>query len=174
MPSVAVVMSAQASSVLGAADGVYGPIGSSLGLGERTLDHRQQPQVEPRVVAAAPIAHLLLGRTDVLDRRGQNRTFGISRVQCVVETLGQFLLRMLGRLQRRRRPLADNALIARADVVQVALLRKQIGFGQREAAVRGFAECTVSGRACTMKSSPETPSFAHSMSIGRGLPARAV
>ncbi len=36
-----------------------------------------------------------------------------------------------------------------------------------------FCDCTVSGRAWTTKSSPVSPSFAHSISIGTGLPAFA-
>ena len=42
------------------------------------------------------------------------------------------------------------------------------------AALAAARDCTVSGRACTMKSSPVTPSFAHSMSIGVGSPRTRV
>ena len=35
-------------------------------------------------------------------------------------------------------------------------------------------DCTVSGRACTMNSSPVRPSLAHSMSIGVGRPRLAL
>ena len=41
--------------------------------------------------------------------------------------------------------------------------------------LRSLRDCTVSGRACTMNSSPVWPSLAHSMSIGVGRPSlRAV
>ena len=71
----------------------------------------------------------------------------------------------------RTRPRADPLAHRLARRRAAARVRRSSRYTSATA-VRAFAECTVSGRACTMNSSPLTPSLAHSMSIGCGWPAQ--
>ncbi len=71
----------------------------------------------------------------------------------------------------------DDAHRARGDLLADAAARDEDGTAAAlevvglDAPSPGLRDWTVSGRACTMKSSPVRPSLAHSMSIGRRLAA---